>query len=257
MIEFKFASNKLFVLSVVYFMAVIIVSILSGAANGVSNSLFDYVSNNRGGGSASIMPLVLGVLPVIALVLPLMIDQLEKDMIVLRLKHKRKLFYSHFIFSILTSAFFTLVMVLGGIIASFILTGNIDNLWGTKEGTIYFLLDNKAYFPLYIPSVTSVKVWAYIISSRFLATLFIATCVIFLKLILKKNIYVFFVALILFGTDAFFSGRYSLFLGKTRINLETWISPEDQMFNIVYFIFGIVIVYLICLRNYDKKEFYD
>ncbi|PLR78603.1 hypothetical protein CU633_05080 [Bacillus sp. V3-13] len=256
MIDLKNISIRMLILIIAYFIGIVIVSVIT-ADNAISNSLFDYVSNVRWGGSAGIMPLVLGALPIFAIILPLLMDQFERDTFVLRIKQKRNLFYNHFIFSIFLSACFTIIMALGGIIASFILTGHINNLWGSEEGMVYFLLDNKEYFPLYVPHVTSVKVWAYVLSSRFLAILFIATCVIFLKLILKKNIYVFFAALVILGTDGLVPEQFSLFLGRARITLETWITPADQWFNLVYFVFGIFVLSLICLRIYDKKEFYD
>lgn len=256
MLVYKYISKKMVVLSLAYFMVITISSIVS-ATKGISNSLFDYILNFRGGGSASVLTLTVGVLPILALVIPMLMDQFESDMIVVRVRRKRKLFYEHFNLSIYVSACLTILMALSGIAASLIATGHANNLWGTKEGTLYFWLDNKNYFPLYISHVTSLKVWGYILTSRFLAILFIATCIIFLKLILRKNIYVFFVSLILLGIDGFSSERLSLFMGRARMKMDTWLAPEDQLFNLGYFILVIIILSLICLKRYDKKEFYQ
>ncbi|MBB2481714.1 hypothetical protein H5P36_16145 [Bacillus sp. APMAM] len=256
MSEIKFIPKKMLLLLIIYFIVIDVVSILS-VDKVFSNSLFDYIVNLRWGGSAGMMPIILGVLPVLAILFPLLIDKMEMDMYVLRIENKRKLFYNHLIFAIMASAFFTLFMVLSGIIASFIATGNVHNLWGTKDGMVYFLLDNKDYFSIYLPHVTSMKVWLYIISSRFLAILCITLFIILLKSFLKKNIYVFFVSWIFLGIDGFFSNQFTLFLGRASITLETWISPSDQLFNLVYFMLGIVIFYYICIKLYDKKEFFD
>ena len=151
----------------------------------------------------------------------------------------------------------TLIIVASGIAAAFIITGHVQNLWGTKAGSLYFLLDNKALFPLYIPHVTSIKIWAYIISSRFLATLFICVWVILLKLLLKKNIYAFFVSLILLTmTDSFLPEQYNLFLGRTKVSMDAWLDTESLLFNIGYFLLVIIVLFFFCTNRYDKKEFY-
>lgn len=253
MINFRFISKRMAILSLVYFMFIVI---MSTKTRGISNSLFDFVANIRWGGSASVLTLTLGVLPLLALVLPLLMDRLESDMIVIRIKQKRRLFYGHFSLSIFISAFFTFLMAISGIVGSLIATGHVDNLWGTKEGTIYFLLENKSYFQLYPPHVTSGKIWTYLLSSRFLAILFMATFVIFLKAFLRKNIYVFFISLIILGSDGLFTDRFSLFLGRVGITLDTWISPGDQLFNLIYLALWIIVMSFLCIKLYDKKEFY-
>lgn len=255
MTDFRYISNRMVIFSLAYFLVIVAAGVVI-ASRGFSNSLFDYVSNLQIGGSASAFTLSTGVLPLFAVVIPLLIDQKESDMIVIRMKKKEQLFYQHFIFSVLISVLFTLLMAAGGIIGSLLEIGHIGNLWDAKEGAIYFLLDNKSFFPFYAPEVTTVKVWAYLLSSRFLATLFIATCVIFLKCILKKNSYVFFAAIILIGTDGIFPERYSLFLGRASIEMDTWIDHAGQLFNLVYFVLGIVIFFFACLKMYEKKEFY-
>ncbi|MFC4619986.1 hypothetical protein ACFO4N_14830 [Camelliibacillus cellulosilyticus] len=213
------------------------------------------MSNFRGGGSADVLPIVLGALPIIAIVLPLLIDHWETDMIVIRIKKKQRLFYDHLVFSFLISMFFTIIIAISGLIGAFIVTGHIQNLWGSKTGTLYFLLENKSFFPLFIPHVTSLKVWAYLISSRFLAILFISVCVIFLKVLIKKNSLVFFITLILLGTDGLFTERFSLFLGRIRITMDTWLSPSEQWFNLIYLFLWIVVLSFLCLKFYENKEF--
>jgi len=103
-------------------------------------------------------------------------------MVVIRIRNKKELFYQHLVFSIVISAIFVILMVLAGGMASNLLTGNVKNLWPTEKGSIYFYLENKTSFPIYIPHLTSFKVWLYLISSRFLAILSIAVLLIFLKL---------------------------------------------------------------------------
>lgn len=255
MTEFKYISMKTMIISFAYFMGMIIFSIIV-AARGTSNSLFDFVSNFRGGGSADMLAIILGVLPIIAFVFPLLMDRKETDMVVIRIKRKQKLFYDHFVLSLMISAIFTIIMAISGIISAYIVTGHVQNLWGTKAGTLYFLLENKSFFPLYIPHVTSFKVWAYLLGSRFLATLFIAIFVVFLKTVLKKNAWVFFFTLILLGTDGLFTDRFSLFLGRVQIKMDTWLSPSDQWFNLIYFILWIVILSFLSLKFYEKKEFF-
>ena len=255
MTNLKYISNKMIIFSLAYFLVIVAAGVVI-ASRGFSNSLFDYISNLQVGGSASAFTISTGVLPLFALVIPLLIDQMESDMIVIRIKQKENLLSQYFTFSILISVLFTILMAAGGIIGSLLASGHIDNLWGTKEGAIYFLLENKSHFPFYVPEVSSVKVWAYLLSSRFLALLFIATFVIFLKCILKKNSYVFFAAIILIGTDGIFPERYSLFLGRARIEMDTWIDHAGQLFNLVYFVLGIVIFFFACLKMYEKKEFY-
>lgn len=238
-------SKKLWVFSCFYLIGIIIIGVVI-ASKGISNSLFDYEMNFREGGSASTLILLIGVLPALSLSLPLLIDRMENDMVVLRVKQKRQLFYNLFFFSIWLSVCFTFLMAFGGMIGSYLYTGQVHNLWVTKKGTIYYLLKNKEYFPFYISHVTSFKVWTYLLISRFLVVLFIATFLIFLKAFLKKNNYVFLIALIF----------VSFFLGKFRIKMGTWLSPEDLIFNLVSFIVIIIVCSVLSLNLYKKKEFY-
>lgn len=226
------------------------------ASKSLSNSIFDYVINLQGGGSASVTSIAVGVLPVLSLVLPLLIDHTQNEMVILRIREKRKLYYNQFLINIFISVFITLCMVVVGVIATLIFQGSISNLWGSKAGTLYFLLDNKSLFSIYKPHVGTFEVWIYIISSRFLGILFMATSICFLKALLKKNVYVFFLALLLLGTDSLFSEKFSFCLGRLKTSMSIWVSPSDQLFNLIYFVFGIAVLSLITLKLYDRKEFY-
>ncbi|GAE48053.1 hypothetical protein JCM21738_5128 [Mesobacillus boroniphilus JCM 21738] len=119
------------------------------------------------------------------------------------------------------------------------------------------MIENKDSFSQYISYFENIRVWGSIISSRFLSVLFIATAVIFLKTVLKKNILVFFSAIIILGTDGILFNQFSLFLGKAKMNLDTWLDSEEQWFNFLYFILVITVFYLVSRKIYDKKEFYD
>ncbi|TCP29946.1 hypothetical protein EV207_10740 [Scopulibacillus darangshiensis] len=255
MIELKYISKRMLLLSFSYLLLIITFSIVR-VSRGTGNSLFDYILNMRWGGSASLVTLTIGIIPILSISIPLIMDRLENEMIITRIRWKRKLFYGHFAFFFLISGFLTILITVSGVIGSLIATGQAQNLWGTKKGMIYFLLDNKAYFSFYPPHVTSFKVWVYLLSSRFLAILFITTFIFLLKLILKKNVYVFFTSLVFLGTDGLHINHFSLFLGRARITLETWISPEDQIFNIIYFILMIIVFYFLCKKIYDRKEYY-
>ncbi|GGE53135.1 hypothetical protein GCM10011391_35010 [Pullulanibacillus camelliae] len=79
--------------------------------------------------------------------------------------------------------------------------------------------------------------------------------VVFLKALLTKNSFVFFVSLILLGIDSGLPGNISYFVGRANISLNTWLSPGDQFFNLFYFVFLITVFSVICLKLYDKKEF--
>lgn len=148
----------------------------------MNNSLFDFIVHPLSGGSAGTLTIFLGIYPVLAILIPLIVDKMENDMVVIRIQNKKELFYQHLVFSIVISAIFVILMVLAGGMASNLLTGNVKNLWPTEKGSIYFYLENKTSFPIYIPHLTSFKVWLYLISSRFLAILSIAVLLIFLKL---------------------------------------------------------------------------
>lgn len=254
MLRMNWTSTLMKLITFFYFILILVISILN-ALNGISNSMFDFLANNQGGGSASVLTLLLGVFPVIAFILPSLMDHLEKSMIVSRIKEKRKLVYRYFAFSIWISFILTIMIALAGIIGAFLSTGQLTNLWCSKTGSIYFLLDNKNYFPLYVPHVTSFKVWTYLLCSRFIAILFICTFLIFLKAIFKKNIYVFCTAFILLGTDGLFPGHFSIFLGRVSVQLNIWLSPEEQLFNVIYFVILIAILLLICVKLYNRKEF--
>ncbi|MFC0190065.1 hypothetical protein ACFFJY_17350 [Fictibacillus aquaticus] len=254
MLDLKSFIGKMALLSIGFVLVITVIGTVnaSGLAN---NSLFDFLSPFKGGGSAGMLVLLAGILPMIAIVMPLLMDQVENDMIVVRIKKKRKLFYEHVFFAVGLTVFLTSLIIVIGVVGSLISTGQLTNLWGTKEGSLYFWLDNKDYFQLYVPRVTSGKVWSYIIGSRFLVILFMILMVIFLKLLLRKNVYVFFTSLILWLGDGLFFDQYSLFTGQARISMELWLSPEDQLFNLIYFLLWITVLFFICLKIYDKKEF--
>jgi hypothetical protein len=154
------------------------------------------------------------------------------------------------------AVFLTFMIAVIGIVGSFIGNGHLHNLWGDQTGTLYFWLDHKSDFGLYLSHVTTLKIWSYLLLSRFLAILFIGITVIFFKLIVKKNIFVFFLSILLVGTDGFLPERFSVFLGRARITTDTWIAPVDQLFNLVYFLLAITVLSFICLKIYEKKEFY-
>jgi len=254
MIDIRFVTWKILLLSAFYFFIILSGSIAIAAKMG-SHSLFDFIVHLQSGGSAGNFTLAFGTLPLLAFLLPSLIDLTERDHIVLRLQNKTTLYRHHILFSIIASGIFVSLMALAGLAASMVLVGHTDNLWTTKQGSVYFLLENKELFPLYISKVASWKVWGYILASRFLATLFMSLLIIALKLLLRKNILVFFSALLLLGTDALLPRGFSLFLGRTRIDLETWLSPADQWFNLVYFSLGIVLLFFLSGNLYRKKEF--
>lgn len=236
-------------------MVVVFASIYS-ATRPFNNSLFDYVINLRGGGGANMLTLNMGVLPIFALLIPLIIDNLESEMVVLRIRNKREIFYKYLIFIFIFSAIMTLCMVLSGIVASLIFTGNVENLWGDKLGALYYLLDNKAYFQLYIPHVKTVNLFAYIISSRFFALVFMGIWIILLKITLKKNIYTFIASILLLNIiDDFLPIK--LFLGRARIPVDLLLDSSGQLFNLGYFLIVIFILSYICMIIYEKREFYS
>ncbi|MEN0664886.1 hypothetical protein [Caldifermentibacillus hisashii] len=256
MIDIKYMPKLWVLLLFGYFLLLMILDIHQ-AREFISNSLFDFIVHPLSGGSAGTLTLFLGIYPVLAILIPLIVDKMENDMVVIRIRNKKELFYQHFIFSIVISAIFVIVMVLAGGMASNLLTGSVKNLWPTEKGSIYFYLENKTSFPIYIPQLTSFKVWLYIISSRFLAILSIAVLLIFLKLVLKKNSYVLLVSLLfLLGSGGLFPGHFHLFLGYIDIDPKLWISPEHQLFTLVYHLFWIVLLFILCQWLYKKKEFY-
>lgn len=69
MLDFKYVTPKMMAVGLAYFIFINGLSIVN-ASKGMSNSLFDYVINMRGGGSADILTLVLGVLPLFSLIIP-------------------------------------------------------------------------------------------------------------------------------------------------------------------------------------------
>ena len=258
MLNFKFFSFKMGILSFIYISLILISNALL-ANDGINNSLFDFIASPNGGGSFSLSILILGILPVLVLIFPVIIDRIDSDMVIIRIKHKRKLVNNHFFFAFIISLIIVGILVLIGIVASLIHTGHLSNLWGTKNGSIYFYLEDKQYFPLYIPYVTTFKVWMYLILSRILAIYFMSSCIIFFKSILSKNIYVLFITFLLLATDSLFSiftNRFSFFIEVVRIKMDTWLSPEDQLFSILYLLTGIIIFYLLSIKMYSKKEFY-
>lgn len=256
MIDFRHLSLKMGLLSVGYFSIILAGSSIAASRIG-SNSLFDFVANLQSGGTTGNFVLAIGALPLLAFILPSLIDMSEQDHMVLRLQDKTRLYTHHFTFSVIASGVLTLLMALAGILASTLVVGHVDNLWTTKQGTVYFLLKNKDLLQLYIPNLLSWKLWAYILASRFLALLFMASSIIALKLLLQKNTLVFFSALILFATDALLPQGFSLFLGRTNIKLDTLLSPSELWFNLVYFLLGIVLLSILCRYLYRKKEFYN
>ncbi|WP_077324724.1 hypothetical protein [Virgibacillus siamensis] len=256
MLVHKYCSKKMVFFSIGYILVIAILCTVY-AANGFSNSLFDYIVNLRSGGSMSVLTFYVGVLPTLAILIPVLIDQLENDIVITRIKEKRKLLNQHMVFAVIMSALITFLLAITGVVSSFVAVGHIDNLWPTQQGMVYLILENKMHFPLYVDHVTSMKVWGYLLLSRFLMTIMIAFIIILLKAVLQKNVFVFFVTQIVFWADSFLPQEFSLFTGKLRVGLDTWLSPQEQVFNIIYTTLVIVILYLICSRLYRKKEFYQ
>ncbi|TGA96895.1 hypothetical protein E4665_13615 [Sporolactobacillus shoreae] len=255
MMAIRYLPVKMTVLAFIYFLAVDVSSTLT-APKWAGNSLFDYVANVQWGGSMSVEVLLLGILPFFALVLPQLTDRFENHLMVVRIRDKGKVLNQLVVLSVCFAALLTLITAATGIIVSLLATGHLVNLWGSREGTIYFLLENKAYFPLYISHVTSLKIWIYLLSTRFMAILFIAVFILFLKIVLKKNVYVFFLSLLIFAGEGLISERFPLLLERVRITLDTWLSTTDQLFQVIYFLLGVTIFYFLSVRFYKYKEFY-
>ena len=251
----KFVHKRIYFFAIIYLTIITVASVVSAKRDG-GNSLFDYIVGLRFGGTASTFVLLIGVFPLIAMILPMLVDQMEQEMFILRIQDKKKLLKNHIVFSAVISIFITIWMVASGVISSFIINGHINNLWQTREGTVYFLLEKKEIFEMYIPYFVSWKVWLYIIASRFLGILFMSLFILLLKTIIKKNTFIFFLALFLFGVDGLLPNDFSFFLGRMQITLDTWVSVEEKLFNVIYFLLGITICWYICFKRYEKKEFY-
>jgi hypothetical protein len=254
MITHKFLPKKTAICMILYLITIIIFSI-HYVMDFKSDSLFDFINHPVGGGSASTFTILYGVFPFIAILLPRVIDNLEKDTVILRIRQKRKLLYHYFAFSLIISACITILMALTGVLAAYLFTGNVQNLWQYESGSFYFYLENKSVFSIYIPYLSSVKIWLYLLFSRFLGIFTFSALIIFLKQVCKKNSYVFFFTLFLFGAESLFSKRINILFGYMHIEKETWISPSDQLFAIFYFLFWIVLFFIICQKLFDKKEF--
>jgi hypothetical protein len=248
--------NKRMYYMVLFYLAIVTIASIASAQRDGGNSLFDYIVGLRFGGTASTFVLLIGVFPLIAIILPMLVDQMEQEMFILRIQDKKQLLKNHIVFSVVISIFITIWMVASGVVSSFVINGHINNLWQKREGTVYFLLEKKEFFEMYIPYFVSWKVWLYIIASRFLGILFMALFILLLKMIIKKNMFIFFLALFLFGVDGFLPKDFSFFLGRIQITLDTWLSVEEQLFNVIYFLLGITICLYICFKRYEKKEFY-
>ncbi|RYL87304.1 hypothetical protein [Sporolactobacillus sp. THM19-2] len=255
MMSIRYLPVRMTLLAFTYFLAIDLSSIAM-APKWAEDSLFDYVANVQWGGSMGVDALLLGVLPLLALVLPRLMDRFENHLVVVRIQDKGKVFDQLIALSVYMAALLTLVMAATGIVVSLLATGRMSNLWGSHVGTLYFLLENKTYFPIYVPHVTSIKIWIYLLSSRFVVILFMAVFILFLKIVLKKNIFVFFLSLFLFAGDGLISERFPLLLERVRITMDTWVSPTDQWFQVIYFILGITIFYFLSIRFYKNKEFY-
>ncbi|MED4850411.1 hypothetical protein P9386_00775, partial [Caldifermentibacillus hisashii] len=111
MIDIKYMPKLWVLLLFGYFLLLMILDIHQ-AREFISNSLFDFIVHPLSGGSAGTLTLFLGIYPVLAILIPLIVDKMENDMVVIRIRNKKELFYQHFIFSIVISAIFVIVMVL-------------------------------------------------------------------------------------------------------------------------------------------------
>lgn len=145
MIDIKYMPKLWVLLLFGYFLLLMILDIHQ-AREFISNSLFDFIVHPLSGGSAGTLTLFLGIYPVLAILIPLIVDKMENDMVVIRIRNKKELFYQHFIFSIVISAIFVIVMVLAGGMASNLLTGSVKIYGQQKKDQFIFILRIKHPF---------------------------------------------------------------------------------------------------------------
>ncbi|SDJ81972.1 hypothetical protein [Sediminibacillus albus] len=249
-------SWKLLVAGLLYLLLVIMASIAMSLSGPYKHSLFDFIVNLRGGGSAGATVLLYGTLPIITLVFPLMIDRMETVIVVTRLKQQKQLFSQHVIFAVCFNFLLICLMAVAGLSAAYFLTGSLDNLWGEESGAIYYFLDNKAHFPFYVPHVTGWKVWFYIWSNRFFYLMMVSMFVLCFQTVFQKKTLTFIGMMILFGTPFPYLLDFSVFLHPIHIEMPLWLSWQDQMFNLVYLLFWNAVAYFLASRLYTKKEFF-
>jgi hypothetical protein len=250
-----YISRKISAACFLYFFLIILASIVI-ANNGPSNSLFDYMINLQAGGSASDFVLLFGAVPIIALALPFIIDKIDNEMIVTRFQDKNKILKYHILFGFLASVIITIVMIISGWIAAYLLQGHIVNLWDNEAGMVYFLLDNKMHFPFYVPHVNTTKILSYIISTRFLFIFMVIMLTIFLKYLLRKNIYIFSILIVLFASNLLIIYDFHLLIEPIRFHITLILSTRDKLFNIVYLLFCISLLFILTKKLQDRKEFF-
>lgn len=87
-INFNFFNKRMYYMGLIYLAIVTIASVASAQRDG-GNSLFDYIVGLRFGGTASTFVLLIGVFPLIAMILPMLVDQMEQEMFILRIQDKK------------------------------------------------------------------------------------------------------------------------------------------------------------------------
>ncbi|EOR25925.1 hypothetical protein A499_03408 [Niallia nealsonii AAU1] len=62
---------------VLFYLAIVTIASIASAQHDGGNSLFDYIVGLRFGGTASTFVLLIGVFPLIAMIFPIIVDQME------------------------------------------------------------------------------------------------------------------------------------------------------------------------------------
>ncbi len=107
MIDLKYMPKLWVLLLFGYFLLIMILDIHQ-AREFISNSLFDFIVHPLSGGSAGTLTLFPGIYPVLAILIPLIVDKMENDMVVIRIR-KKKSFFINILYFLLSLVQFLLL----------------------------------------------------------------------------------------------------------------------------------------------------
>ncbi|MDF2504703.1 hypothetical protein [Clostridium sp.] len=229
---------------------------INSVSTNIKVSIFDMLCDvYKGSGIVGYSRYIFPIIPLFVFVLISIIDINNKTVWLARYKSRKNIWNRQVVYTIYLSFIYSILIILGGYLASGVLIGSFNNKWITKDGFVYKLLGEPSNWSIISSYFTSYKILFFIFTSNFLGLCTIGLLICVAKTFLK-NQYVCILLIISLFVSVLFD-KFSIVLKQMTINLENWINPITIIKNDVYLILLILMLYVIGGWITDKRDIVD
>ncbi|WP_035289337.1 hypothetical protein [Clostridium sp. KNHs214] len=226
---------------------------VSSIPTDIKVSIFDMLCDvYKGFGIVGVSRYIFPIIPVFTFILISLLDFDNKIVCLIRYHSRRSIWRKRVLYTINLSFLFSVIIVLGGYLASGILMGGFENKWINTEGTIYKLLGEPTNWSTLFSKFTSYKILFFIFTSNFLGLCAIGLLICTMKTFLKNQYVCMLLIAIIFAPVLF--NKFSIVLKQMTINLAKWMNTMTIVENGVYLILLILMLCMLGEWIIGKKD---